>query len=579
MSDFLFSTRRRPEGELRRELERFLAPVTSDFAEHHGPWGSLAVARAPFDREVAAEHDGWISVLAGDPLVRAPDGWGFGVDGPRRRAVHRLLVSADPVAWDRHLDGQWAALAVDTRTGAGRIVTDPWAFVPLFHAMEGDGDDAALVIGTHVDAVARAAGRGRDVDPVSAADFAANLTCTHPHTLYRGVWQADAASSRGFGPRGWAADARAYWEPREGTEPRTIDEAAAALRDGFAAGVRAACAGIPEVGILLSGGEDSRAVLGAVPEGTRARGFVYADWESREVRVARAAAKAYGADLTVGLREPDHYLDGFEAVASLVGSHHLFMDVHGWGLHERLGLGTLPVVLGGLSSDSLLKAHHAPKEATRGPLPVPAVPGVRPELLAEVAARRTRFRDRLAAIRPESADEWMSLWPFSMRKHGGNVDGNRRLFRAWEAYHTAAVLRIAAGVPRRWKEHRRLFVRAMRPFLAKSWLVPHSEYRFPYFGRAGNLVLLPALGVARAVRALGTGEIRARHRPWPRWSRVSGSALMAEKRRAYPIAESPLREIFDGAPEKAEEQVRGWYSLSQLLLLQITYLSIRAAEE
>ena len=55
MSDFLFSTARRPPGTLRAALDLYLAPVTEACLEYHGDWGSLAVARASHDRDVVRE--------------------------------------------------------------------------------------------------------------------------------------------------------------------------------------------------------------------------------------------------------------------------------------------------------------------------------------------------------------------------------------------------------------------------------------------------------------------------------------------------------------------------------------------
>jgi len=339
--------------------------------------------------------------------------------------------------------------------------------------------------------------------------------------------------------------------------------------------VRTACAGLPRVGLLLSGGEDARAVLGAVPEEVRVRAFTYADWESREVRIARLAAEAYGAEFVFGRREPDHYLAGLPEVARLLGSNNMLIDVHGYGFHRRLGLRELPLVLGGLSSDSFLKAHHAPgRGGADQPFTPPRLPLLRDDLVREVAERRTAFRRWLAEMRPDSAREWESIWPFSVRKHGGNLHGNRRMFASHEPYHGNAVVKIAAGVPLRWKYHRALFLRAMRPFLRKAWYVPHANYRYPYFGRYANLPLVAGLAVGRGVRALVKGEVRARHRPWPKWRTVVDSGAMHRVRREHPLLESPLRAVFDERAEPLEEIVsREWHPLRQILLLQLVYLT------
>ena len=583
MSDFLFSTARRPDGELRRALERYLGHVSASVDERHGAWGSLAVACARHDPpDVIVEEGGWLSVLIGDPVVRiAPEPAGLSRLGGRRRAVHALLRGGADAAWLDRIDSGFAALAIDTARGGGMIVTDAASFVPVFASRAKDG--GGWVAGTHVDAAARAAGRSADVDPVSAADLLVNLTCTYPHTLYAGVQQLPPATALPFDADGAAAgEPRTYWRPVEVNPYASVADAAAALREALVEQVDAICAGLPEVALLLSGGEDARAVLGAVSDDVRVRAFVYADWENREVRVARAVARAYGATLTFGQRTPDHYVDGMESVASMIGSHNLFMDVHGWGFHERLGLRDFPVVLGGLSSDSFLKAEHAPDGPAEGGFALPPASIVRPELLEQVVARRLAFRAWLAQWRPATAAaaEWEKLWPFTQRKHSANLHGNRRMFASQEPYHCNAIVALAAAVPTEWKRHRRLFHAAMKPLFRRSWAVPHSRWRFPYFGAAANLPLTAGLRVTRGVRALVTGQVRARQQPWPKWRVVARSAAAVARQQQYAPWDSPLREVFaDASPDALLASVRGeWHPLRQMILLQLAYLT-RVAEE
>ena len=576
MSDFLYSTRERPPGSLRRVLERYLSPVTESCVEYHGPWGSLAVALASHDREVVLEEGGVISVLIGDPVVRTPSlPAGRARSAGRRRAVHHLIAAAR-VAWDEHLDGAFACLFIDGSRGA-TLVTDLAAFVIPYLAADADG--GGFLLGTHLDAVAVAAGRGGDVDLVAAADLLANLAPTFPFTLYRGVRQVGPASTLRLGPDEPPGEPVAYWRPLETSAFADLDEASAELRRAVIDDVAATCGGESVVGLLLSGGEDARAVLGAVPEGVRVRAVTFADWENREVRVARRVAEAYGAEFSFGRRAPDHYLRGFPTVGALLGAGNMFIDVHGYGFHDALGLRDLPVVLGGLSSDSFLKAYHAPDPRRGGEsFPVPRFPLVDPALLEEVAVRRTAYRRWLAQIRPESAGEWERIWPFSMRKHGGNLHGNRRLFASHEPYHANAVVKVAAGVPLRWKRDRALFHRAMRPLLRRSWNVPHAQLRYPFFGRYANLPLGAGLAVARALRSVVTGELRAKQGPWPKWRRVVASEEMRRRRAEYPVLEGPLAPLFTpGAPEELERSVsRMWHPLQQMLLLQLSYLTTLA---
>jgi asparagine synthetase B (glutamine-hydrolysing) len=579
MSDFLFSTARRPDGELRRALERYVGHVSVSVDERHGAWGSLAVARGPHDPpEVLVDDGGSISVLVGDPVVRiAPEPPGLSRLGGRRRAAHALLRAGPDAPWAEHMDSGFVALSIDTARGGGMIVTDIGSFVPVFAARR-DGD-GGWIAGTHLDAAARAAGRSADVDPVSAADLLVNLTCTWPHTLYAGVQQLAPATALPFDAEGMPeGEPRAYWRPVETNPFASVRDAAAAVREALVEQVGAICRDVPEVALLLSGGEDARAVLGAVPRDVRVRAFVYADWENREVRVARAAAEAYGATLTFGQRTPDHYADGLESVAQMIGAHNNFMDVHGWRFHERLGLRDFPVVLGGLSSDSFLKAMHASGPPAPDAFPLPPASIIRPELLEQVVARRLAFRRWLAEFRPATATEWEKLWPFTQRKHSANLHGNRRMFASQEPYHANAVVTLAAAIPMEWKRHRRLFHAAMKPLFRRSWTVPHAGWRFPYFGAAANLPLTAGLRITRGVRALVTGQVRARQQPWPRWRVVARSE--AATARLHQYADSPLRDVFtDPSPDAIIASIRSeWHPLRQLLLLQLGYLA-RVAEE
>jgi hypothetical protein len=570
VSDFLYAARPDVAGELAAVLRRFPGLPDAAVVERTGAWGSLALL-LPAHESAALQQDArHTTAVLGSPVVRLP---GLTpapvVIGERRRLLHDALVQP-AFAPAAVLDGAFLGLVIDHESGELRVFTDRFSFIPAFAAEDAAG---AMVLGTHPDAVAHAAGRTA-LDPVSATDLVANLTCTFPFTVFAGVRQLAPGSSHVFERDSTLPASESYWLPRETGAFRSLADGARALRQALQESVRASCEGSERAGVLLSGGEDSRAVLASVPPTTRAEAYIYAEWESREVRTARAAARAYGAQLHVGLRARDHYVSGFQHTARLLGSHHLFVDLHGLGLHHQLGLDTLPMVLGGLSADSLLKATYSPRRARA--FRTPRLPNLREELLREADARRNAFRQELLELRPDSADEWLQLWPFSMRKHGGNVDGNRRLFRAHEAFHATAVLDVAATAPAAWKRHRRLYHRAFQPLFAPARFVPHAEYRFPYYNRLGNLLLVPALIVGRGVRGLLRGELRARHRPWPRWSSLVNAPEMRALEQALLLRDEVLGGLFDVAPERAAAGLAEWPALRRLLLLQLAYLT-RAA--
>jgi len=576
MSDFLFSTRREQPGRLNACLRRYLGPVSAAFEEYHGSWGSLAVARAHHDPSTVVlmdEHR--LSVVSGDPLVHggggAP-GWWF--DGPRRLWLHRLLGSDTPVEWDGHLDGHFALLAVDLRTGHGRVVTDLFGFIPVYQAELVAPAGRHLILATHPDAAAAAGGRESKIDPVSAAEVVLTWRCLPPHTLYDGVTQCPAGSEQRFDAKGVRDSPRRYWAPVERNPFRSRQEAVIALREAVRDDVAHALGGQGDAGLLLSGGEDSRAILGAVPDGRRVRSFTFSDREkTHEVRTARAVARRHGSELVVGLRAPDHYLAGLGRVAAAIGSQHFFADVHAFGFHERLGLRDLAVVLGGLSANTLLKGRYHRPGVPTAPLPVLREPLLREELVQAVAERRDQFRRRLRAIRPESANEWMVVYPFAARNFGGNLHGHRRLFRSHEPYHARAVLEVAAGVPIGWKRGGVLFREAMRPFFTRTWAIPHARGSFPYFPRPVNLLLTPWREAGRGIRTVLSGELGRHQGPWPRWERLLDSPAGEAARRAHPVVETSLAGLF--AVNEAvtiEAATARWAPFRRLMLLQLAVL-------
>jgi hypothetical protein len=591
MSDFLFSSRRRPEGELQRLLESFLSAVTASCIEEHGEWGSLAVAVCPHDVSPMWRDERSISVLLGWPVLHHATGLPPApvLDHNRRAVVHGLLAERGGIATAGSLDGPFAALTVDRATGDASVVTDRMGFIPLFFSTSA-GDDRPLVIGSHVDLVALASGRQRDIDPVAAADFVVHYSITYPHTLYEQVEQFPPAAERSWTPSGWSGPERTYWEPRE--EPaRYLGRAARELRRVFAEAVRHGCEGQDHVGLLLSGGEDSRSVLGAMPRHVRVDAFTYGDWKNREFRIARQVAGIYGAQLHFGQRGPEHYL-AYEAVAPLLGTQHRYTDVHGYGLHRELGLPELPIVFGGYLSDALLKANfaHRPKRrlirpatplpGERSPPIIANAAGLREDLLREVELRRDRLRERIREMRPFSASEWLVLWPFSMRTGGANMHGGRRLFRDYQPFVSNGVLDIAVAVPQWWKRERLLFHRAMRPFLAPSWHVPHGRSRYPFFGPVMNVPLGAGVKWARWVRDRAAGERGKVQGPWPNLSQLVESPAMARHRDALPLEGSPIAELFRPALDRTAmgDAQRAWTPEQQLIFLQLVHLVDRVTE-
>jgi hypothetical protein len=119
----------------------------------------------------------------------------------------------------------------------------------------------------------------------------------------------------------------------------------------------------------------------------------------------------------------------------------------------------------------------------------------------------------------------------------------------------------------------------VRPFLRRSWYVPHTNARFPYFGALGNALLVPGLALGRGALALARGQVRARHQPWPKWSKLASAVAAGEVAEAHPLAASPIGGIFAGGGAGAVEEAvpRDLPPLGQLMARQLAYVTARAA--
>jgi hypothetical protein len=390
-----------------------------------------------------------------------------------------------------------------------------------------------MAVGTHVDAVAEALG-STDIDTTSVLDFIVHGTVTYPYTCYRSLRQLAPASVHTWTwPRYDKPSVEIYWEPREQPDfDLTSEQAGEELRNSLQEFVSGATEGCEEVGVFLSGGEDSRLVASLVPPGPRKLGYVFLEGRNREGSVAQKVADRLGIDLTFGLRRTTHYLDCLEPVSRLIGLGAEAAHSHTYGFHEEFNLGALPAVLGGYFSDVLIKGCDIRQFPPSGRMPIfpeVRIPGRRRQkVLAEsafpnemaqgVLARREAHYDYLRTIRPRSADEWSTFWPASMDMGNPNIAINRRLFASFEPFTASGVIRLAAAVPQSWKLNRRLFWAAAHPKLARTKDIAHADGSFPHLPWHINLLRRGPTWLSRTIRRKLSRDT-ANEGPWNVWGR------------------------------------------------------------
>ena len=574
MSDFIFSRTRLPEQRLPHFLKAIYASDVPTVTEFHGDWGSLASTRNLYRGFQPFETEQHLCVVAGGPVLTfASNSFLTGDDetAGTRLILDRYLAGA--LRWDHDLSGPFAIVIVNKISGAVHVVTDMMGFIPVYRAAGPQGE----MIGTHSDALAKASGVHENLDPVSLADFVLDGAVTFPFTAYADMRQLYPATVHFLHADGKAgAQPKTYWEPSENLTGEALDEVAVKLRSALQDYTARVTESMQHIACFVSGGEDSRAVLGLLPQRCQRDAFIFLDAFNREGRIAAACVEAYGANFKPYLRAPSFYLEHLFPAATLMGSTWEARHAHTFEFHATAQLTDYPAVFGGYLSDSFVKGHHI-KKFKLGPfLPQIARPRLPPttihesgyflaDILKEVAARRLQHYDRVKCLRPKSAAEWFTLWPTSMRITMASFQSSRRLFRTYEPFTAAEVVKIAASSPVSWKLNRRLFHRAVQPLLEPVKSLPHSDGRMPYYPWY-NIV---AHGGGWLRRKIEIRNARDDQGAWTSFGTMSKSDVWPDMLAAFAQDLTQSRRIF--GMDLGEAPLR-WSMKYQLRLIQVLRL-------
>ena len=229
------------------------------------------------------------------------------------------------------LDGSWAALVWNPGSETLEVVTDRWNTRRVFHSS---------TPGIHWFSTARTLERhpleGSGVDAGGVAHFLVNQLPHHGRTLHRDLQVLTPASVHSLGPKGFGS--RSYWD-LEVTQDHA-GQSERALRDGMhqrlLAAVERRTGERPAPWLALSGGWDSRSILGAAREigVTDLRCFSYGEAHggpATDARIAAGMASALGHPHRF---TPGYELDLFQVLDENMatrGTSQLVMETDAWG--------------------------------------------------------------------------------------------------------------------------------------------------------------------------------------------------------------------------------------------------------
>src|SRR5699024_5132683 len=251
--------------------------------------------------------------------------------------------------WADDLSGPFTALLIDTKVHNISIITDLMAFVPVYSSIIGK----SLFLGTHVDALAKAAEQENELDETSLADFILNDVITFPYTAYANLRQELPGSITTFSATN-NKTINTYWQPTEEHAFRNIKDAALYIRHGIKRYTDTVTENMHTIAQFISAGEDSRALSGLLPQDEPRDAYIFLDSMNREGKIAQKVAKAYGVNFIVGYRDPLHYLHIMPEASALVGLGHQYSHAHSLGFDKEFDLPRYDAVFGGYLADSLL---------------------------------------------------------------------------------------------------------------------------------------------------------------------------------------------------------------------------------
>ncbi|MFK7884999.1 MAG: asparagine synthase-related protein [Phycisphaerales bacterium] len=464
VSDLLVVIGQTPENDIARLLRDRPALEESEVRCEDLGWGSAWIQHT-FEHNSGHESMNR-RVIVGRPAIRGQ------TDDVADWLDQRDGITQNPEFASKQLSGMFAVFEFEN--SSIHILTDRLGFRPVYIGRDEHGKVRA--IGTHAESVAAASGTGHHIDPVSVAELLVHNYITYPFTTRTTMTELPPASLTTIHADTGTLSSSTLWEP---TEPKQFPSANA-MRPRIADAMREAAVditrGCDRIGVLLSGGADSRAVLGAVLDAVdrpeQIHGLTYVTRENNETRVAARIAEAAGCTHVMVQRDEHYFPRMLKRGLALLGCE-LRGNCHGLGVADQAIACQYDVVIGGQLSDTLLKDHfmsigsrHAHRTPTLKQRMRNLVPGMRRpapassmhhttgrELLEAVLtddirrAVRQRKEQRLEvvrSIRPNTAEMWNRFWPCSRQDDSAHTLGNTRIMVSDTLFAHSAIIDVAS---------------------------------------------------------------------------------------------------------------------------------------
>jgi asparagine synthase (glutamine-hydrolysing) len=310
-------------------------------------------------------------------------------------AIVHLYEEYDLACLDR-LRGMFAFALWDARKRRLLLVRDRVGIKPVFYRLE----PGRLVFASESRALRELTEQPLEVDPQSVYDFFGFRYIPAPRTFYRGMEKLLPghfllADSSGV-------HTRAYWDiPAEEDTPRPGREVAEELIEQLRESVRLRLVADVPLGVFLSGGTDSSAVVALMTEleawPLRTFSVGFEEPEYSELPYARAVARRFGTQHHELIVHPEQLSNELAHLVAFRDEPLAEPTDVALYLLSRLAAGSVKVVLAGEGGDELFAGY--PKYAAD---PLAGLVSALPQQVTRALIRWLPYRQRRAKIALEA---------------------------------------------------------------------------------------------------------------------------------------------------------------------------------
>ena len=271
----------------------------------------------------------------------------------------------------RDLRGMFAFGLWDNRDRSVFLARDPYGIKPLYTANDG----WTFRFASQVKALLAGGGVSRDPEPAGVVGFHLFGSVPEPFTLYRDIRALPAGHTQLIDeagprePRAYASIAKVFADGA--ARPAPQNEINARVRAAARESVAAHLLADVEVGVFLSAGVDSGALLGLMRDAgqQKIRAITLAfeefkDTSEDEAPLAAQVAKLYGAEHIVRTVNEAEFRDDLPAILDAMDQPSID-GVNTWFVSKAAREAGLKVALSGLGGDELLAGYSSFHEVPR----------------------------------------------------------------------------------------------------------------------------------------------------------------------------------------------------------------------